>query len=100
VDVLNERQAWLPELGQLESSADILSTFDVDDMPTEALMFQAGYLNIAETHHRFGEYWYQLRYPNQEVYQSLVNSLAPPLDPGWSADDGQQAKTRRAADRP
>jgi len=75
VDVLTERQAWLPELGQLESSADILSTFDVDDMPTEALMFQAGYLTIAETHHRFGEYWYQLCYPNQEVYQSLINSL-------------------------
>ncbi len=75
MDVLNERQAWLPELGQFESSADIPSTFDVDDMPTEALMFQAGYLTIAETHHRFGEYWYQLRYPNQEVYQSLVNSL-------------------------
>jgi hypothetical protein len=75
VDVLTERQAWLPGLGQLESSADILSTFDVDDMPTEALMFQAGYLTIAETHHRFGEYWYQLCYPNQEVYQSLINSL-------------------------
>ena len=75
IDVLTERQAWLPELGQLESSADILSTFDVDDMPTEALMFQAGYLTIAATQHRFGEYWYQLRYPNQEVYQSLSNSL-------------------------
>ena len=75
VDVLTERQAWLPELGQLETSADILSTFDVDDMPTEALMFQAGYLTIAATHHRFGEYWYGLRYPNQEVYQSLINSL-------------------------
>ena len=75
VDVLTERQTWLPELGQLETSADILSTFDVDDMPTEALMFQAGYLTIAATHHRFGEYWYELRYPNQEVYQSLINSL-------------------------
>jgi hypothetical protein len=75
IDVLTERQAWLPELGQLETSADILSTFDVDDMPTEALMFQAGYLTIAATHHRFGEYWYQLRYPNHEVYQSLINSL-------------------------
>ena len=75
IDVLTERQAWLPELGQLETSADILSTFDVDDMPTEALMFQAGYLTIAATHHRFGEYWYELRYPNHEVYQSLINSL-------------------------
>lgn len=44
-------------------------------MPTEALMFQAGYLTIAETHHRFGEYWHQLRFPNREVYQSLINSL-------------------------
>ena len=75
IDLLTERQAWLPDLGRLETSADIISTFDVDDIPTEALMFQAGYLTIAETVRRFDEYWYRLRYPNHEVYQSLANSL-------------------------
>ena len=75
VDVLTERQAWLPELGQLETSADILSTFDVDDMPTEALMFQAGYLTIDREEEISGTYYYQLRYPNREVYQSLSGTL-------------------------
>jgi hypothetical protein len=56
VDVLTERQAWLPELGQLESSADILFTFDVDDMPTEALMFQARYMTIEREEEISGTY--------------------------------------------
>ncbi len=75
IKLLAERQAWLPELGQLQTEANILSTFDVGDIPTEALMFQAGYLTIDTQEHIFGEYRYRLRYPNQEVYQSLSNSL-------------------------
>ena len=75
IKLLSERHAWLPELGQLETEANILSTFDVGDIPTEALMFQAGYLTIDTQEHVFGEYRYRLRYPNQEVYQSLSNSL-------------------------
>jgi hypothetical protein len=75
VKLLAERHAWLPELAQLKTEAEILSTFDVDNIPIEALMFQAGYLTIDVEEHIFGEYRYRLRYPNQEVYQSLNNSL-------------------------
>ena len=53
----------------------LLSTFAVGNIPTEALMFQTGYLTIDQEENRFGEYWYRLRYPNQEVYQSLTNHL-------------------------
>ena len=49
VDLLTERQTWLPQLGQLETSAEFISTFDVDDLPIEALIFQTGYLTIAAT---------------------------------------------------
>jgi hypothetical protein len=75
VELLAERHTWLPDLGRLETSAAILSTFDVDDLPTEALMFQTGYLTVDNREYRFEEYWYRLRYPNREVYQSLANSL-------------------------
>ena len=75
VELLCSRQTWLPDLGQLETDAELLSTFDVNNIPTEALMFQAGYLTIEEEKNDFGEYWYRLRYPNREVYQSLSNSL-------------------------
>jgi hypothetical protein len=75
IKLLTERQTWLPALGQLESDAELLSTFDVDDMPTEALLFQTGYLTIDREEHLGSTYFYRLRFPNQEVYQSTYNSL-------------------------
>jgi hypothetical protein len=47
IDLLTERaEPGSPDLGRLETSADIAAlTFEVDDLPTEALMFQAGYLD-------------------------------------------------------
>ena len=75
IELLSSRQTWLPDLGQLESDAELLSSFDVNNIATEALMFQTGYLTIEEENNDFGEYWYRLRYPNREVYQSLSNSL-------------------------
>ncbi|MDP3423422.1 MAG: AAA family ATPase, partial [Burkholderiaceae bacterium] len=75
VDVLKQRHAWLPELGRLQTDADLLSSFDVEHISLEALMFQAGYLTIGHVEQRFGEYRYLLRYPNHEVYKSLSNSL-------------------------
>ncbi|WP_295580961.1 AAA family ATPase [uncultured Lamprocystis sp.] len=75
VDLLTERESWLPDLGRLETDADILATFDVGNIPTVALMFQAGYLTIESEEEISGNYYYRLRYPNREVYQSLNASL-------------------------
>jgi len=75
VDLLASRQTWLPELTQLETDEELLSAFDVDHISTEALMFQAGYLTIDYEEHLGENYYYQLRFPNKEVYQSLYSSL-------------------------
>ena len=56
-------------------SADLLSTFDVDDIATEALLFQTGYLTITGESDLNGEPLYRLSYPNREVRQSLNRSL-------------------------
>ena len=82
VDLLAERQTWLPRLGHLEADADLLSAFDVGRISTEALLWQTGYLTIDREEEHFGEYRYRLRYPNREVYQSLSNSLLK----AWTAD--------------
>ncbi|ESQ11146.1 MAG: hypothetical protein N838_18080 [Thiohalocapsa sp. PB-PSB1] len=82
VEVLTERNTWLPRLGQLQADAAMLSAFDIDHINTEALLWQTGYLTIDREQQVFGEYLYQLRYPNREVYQSLTNSLLR----AWSAD--------------
>ena len=73
--LLRERPTFLPELSCLQTDAALLSTFDVGNIPTEALLFQAGYLTIASQEVRFDKYFYRLRYPNREVYQSLNNSF-------------------------
>ena len=44
-------------------------------MPTEALLFQTGYLTIVRSEPRGGEMFYRLGYPNLEVRQSLNRSL-------------------------
>ena len=75
IDLLAKRQTWLPDLSQLETDAELLSTFDVNNMPTDALMFQTGYLTIDTEENLGGTYFYRLRFPNQEVYQSLYSSL-------------------------
>ncbi|MCK2086636.1 AAA family ATPase, partial [Thauera aromatica] len=69
VDLLTERQAWLPALSQLETDLDLLSSFEVDNIATEALMFQTGYLTIDEEINLSGNWFYRLRYPNREVFQ-------------------------------
>jgi hypothetical protein len=46
LDLLTERETWLPRLGQLETDAALLSAFEVGNISTEALMFhtyQDGY---------------------------------------------------------
>ncbi len=75
VDRLFERRISTIALEDMVGSAELLSTFDVDDMPSEALLFQAGYLTIIRAEPRGGEMFYRLAYPNREVRQSLNRSL-------------------------
>ncbi len=85
IDLLTERQTWLPALGQWETDATLLSSFEIGQIATEALLFQTGYLTIDREEDHFGEYWYRLRYPNQEVYQSLINGLLKVWTPNGPA---------------
>jgi hypothetical protein len=57
----------------------LLSRFDVGDLPTEALLFQTGYLTIDRAE-RIGPRWlYHLRYPNLEVRIALNELLLDTL---------------------
>ena len=46
LETLFNRRVSSVELGGMIGSSELLSTFDVDDMATEALLFQTGYLTI------------------------------------------------------
>ena len=75
VETLFKRQVSSLELNAMIGSDELLSTFDVDDIATEALLFQTGYLTIKSAEDLGGKRLYQLGYPNQEVLQSLNESL-------------------------
>lgn len=75
VKLLAERHVFTPTLGQTVAEDTLLSTFDVDIIPPEALMFQAGYLTVDSVWKIPGRQEFTLKYPNKEVQASLNDSL-------------------------
>ena len=75
VETLFKRGVSSPALGDMVGTGDLLSAFDVDDIATEALLFQTGYLTIRDEEDLGGRPLYRLGYPNREVRQSLNERL-------------------------
>ena len=75
VDKLIERRVATVSLDRMVSTEELLSTFDVEHIGTEALLFQTGYLTITGEEELGGEALYRLGYPNREVRQSLNRVL-------------------------
>ena len=75
VETLIERGVPTPSLTQPADEDDLMSSFDVDHIGTEALLFQTGHLTITDIHDNDGEVTYYLDYPNREVRQSLNKAL-------------------------
>ncbi|NOG31714.1 AAA family ATPase, partial [Halomonas sp. TBZ9] len=80
VDVLKEGGVFTPQLERLQVREQLLGRFDIDDIATEALLFQTGYLTIHAVEEPLTGYWlYTLGYPNLEVESSLNQALLPTL---------------------
>ncbi len=75
VETLLSRGVGTLALDNMLGSDDLLSTFDVDEIATEALLFQTGYLTLTNEENLGGTSFYRLGYPNREVRQSLNRSL-------------------------
>ena len=75
VDTLLRRRVRSVDLDGMLANNRLLSTFDVDDIATAALLFQTGYLTILGEEPRPDGTSYRLGYPNREVRQGLNDSL-------------------------
>ncbi|MGB4499119.1 MAG: ATP-binding protein [Methylococcaceae bacterium] len=76
IDLLAQRGFFTPNLALQQTDADLLSTFDVELISNEALLFQTGYLTISRVEEPLPNYWiYVLGYPNYEVESSLNSAL-------------------------
>jgi len=71
INLLKEQHYSLPKLEGLEVSEAVFTTFDLDRLRPEALLFQTGYLTISDVQQRL----YTLDYPNFEVKRALSESL-------------------------
>ena len=75
VDTLFRRRVRSVDLDGMPASGELLSTFDVDEIAPEALLFQTGYLTIRERERIGGKTLYRLGYPNREVREGLNERL-------------------------
>jgi hypothetical protein len=79
IKLLSERQQFTPDLARIIAPESLLSTFDVGNIPIEALLFQTGYLTIDSHRYLPGRLELTLRYPNKEVLASLNDCLLQAL---------------------
>jgi len=75
IKLLQQRRAFLPELDGIEASEEILDSFDLERIDPVTLLFQTGYLTIADIRWRRSRRLYRLRLPNQEVKMALADHL-------------------------
>lgn len=71
VNLIKEREYNVPDIEYLQLDEQTFSTFDIDHMKVEALLFQTGYITITG----YEDYIYELSYPNQEVKKSFLNYI-------------------------
>ena len=75
IEVLKQKNYFLPNLEDVAINESDLGSFDVDDIKIETLLFQTGYLTIKEVKTIFNQRIYQLTYPNLEVRTALNENI-------------------------
>ncbi len=75
IEILKQKNYFLPNLEDLTVSESDLGSFDVDDIKIETLLFQTGYLTIKEVETIFNRRIYKLTYPNLEVRTALNETI-------------------------
>jgi Predicted AAA-ATPase/PD-(D/E)XK nuclease superfamily len=82
IELMAKSGFFTPTLAKLRTGAERISTFDVDSITPEALLFQAGYLTIHHCEQSAAGNWrYTLGYPNREVEVSLNTALLASYTP-------------------
>jgi len=71
VNLIKKYQYSIPEMENLQLDEDSFTTYDLENLRLEALLFQTGYITITD----YDEIFYRLGFPNQEVKTSFTKYL-------------------------
>jgi hypothetical protein len=86
IRLFQQKRYFLPNLEGIEVGEEILSSFDVDHITPETLLFQTGYLTITESFTRRQRLLFRLGVPNMEVRLALSDALIT----GYTAIDADK----------
>ena len=75
VETLTGRGVRSADVDEMLGSPDLLSSFDVEDMTAEALLFQAGYITITEERNLGHDLFFRLGCPNRAARKRLDRAL-------------------------
>ena len=73
--LMAQNSYYMPGLEELEVSEAIASSFEIEDLNIETILFQTGYLTIKSIKELAGRRTFILGYPNLEVKMSLNDAL-------------------------
>ena len=71
IKLIQDRKYYVPELESFNAGDEILSSFEIENLSLETVLFQTGYVTIKNRSELDSEYVYTLSYPNLEVKKSL-----------------------------
>lgn len=86
IRLLRESPCDLPRIEGLEVSHAIFSTFDIEHLRPEALLFQTGYVTIRDIQNDV----YVFDYPNREVKRAFMESLLLSITEGAGATESSK----------
>jgi len=75
IKLITQNQYPMPNLERVEAFESLLSSFDIDRIHLETILFQTGYLTIDEKNTIGTKIKYRLKYPNVEVKSSLADYI-------------------------
>ena len=81
IKLLEQKSYFLPNLENVKTTETLLSSFDIERIELETLLFQTGYLTITGQKRVGVREIYELSYPNLEVKMSLTDFLLHYLTP-------------------
>ncbi|MCX8069319.1 MAG: ATP-binding protein, partial [Thermodesulfovibrionales bacterium] len=75
IELFKEKRYYIPQMDEMEVGESLISSFEIENLDVETVLFQAGYLTIKS--HRFdgANNWYKLEYPNHEVKGALTEYI-------------------------
>lgn len=75
VNMIKDRQIDISGINHKKVGDHLFDSFDIDNLEIYCLLFQTGYLTIANIEKKHGILQYELDFPNFEVKESLLNYL-------------------------